>query len=101
MGPVDHFWFEELQERSVGVVAFELAHVFYILEVLDDERAVRVAFPVDEGEHGMAVFPAIFPGQPAGRFGQEAHADEEQDCRDYLDTHGTRKAAVPLMNEQP
>lgn len=86
MGPVDHVWLEEFQERSVGVRALKFAHVFDILKFLDDERAVRVAFSVDEGEHGMAVFPTILSSQPAGRFGQEAHPDEEKDCRDRLDT---------------
>ena len=66
VGPVDHVWLEELEERSVGVVAFEFAHSFYILEFLDNKRAVRVAFSVDEGEHGVTVFPAIFPCEPAG-----------------------------------
>ena len=66
VGPVDHVWLEEFEERNVGVLAFEFAHGLYILELLDDERAVRVAFSVDEGEHGMAVFPAIFAREPAG-----------------------------------
>lgn len=65
VGPVDHVWFEELQERSVGVVAFKFAHAFYAFKLMDDKRAVGVAFSVDEGEHGVAVFPAIFSSEPA------------------------------------
>ena len=85
VGPVDHVWFEEFEERSVGIVAFKVAHVFDIGEFSDDKRAVRVAFSVNEGEDGMAVFPAIFPSEPARRFGQEAHADEEEDGGNHLD----------------
>ena len=78
VGPVDHVWFEELEERGVGVVAFEFANAFDVLEFLGDEGAVWVSLAVHESEHGMAVFPA-------GRLGEEAHADEEEDCRDHLD----------------
>ena len=66
VGPVDHVWFEEFQERSVGVVAFEFAHCFDILELLDNEGTVRVAFAVDESEHGVAFFPAILAREPTG-----------------------------------
>ena len=86
VGPVDHVWLEEFEERGVGVLAFEFAHVFDVLVFLQDERAVGVSLAVDEGEHGVAVFPAVFAREPAGGFGQEAHADEEKDGRDHLDT---------------
>ena len=66
VGPVDHVWFEELEERGVGVVAFEFARAFDVLEFLDDEGAVWVSLAVHEGEHGMAVFPAVFAREPAG-----------------------------------
>ena len=86
VGPVDHVGLEELEEGGVGVAAFEFANVFNVLEFLGDEGAVWVTFAVDEGEHGMAVFPAIFAREPARGFGEEAHADEEKDGRDHLDT---------------
>ena len=38
VGPVDHVRLEELEERSVGVVAFEFAHSFSILKFLNDKR---------------------------------------------------------------
>ena len=66
VGPVDHVWFEELEERGVGVVAFKFTYVFDVLEFLGDEGAVRVSLAVDKGEHGMAVFPAVFAREPAG-----------------------------------
>ena len=66
MGPVDHVWFKQLEERGVGVVAFEFANVFDVLEFLGDEGAIWVSLPVDEGEHGMAVFPAVVAREPAG-----------------------------------
>ena len=88
VGPVEHVGLEELQEGRVGVAPFELAHGFDVLELLDDERAVRVASAVDEGEHGVAVFPAILAREPAGGLGQEVHADQEEDRRDHLDAPG-------------
>ena len=66
VSPVDHVWLEEFQERSVGVVAFEFAHGFDILELLNNKGTVRVAFAVDESEHGVAFFPAILAREPTG-----------------------------------
>ena len=86
VGPVDHIRLEEFQERSVGVVTFEFAHALDILELLHHKRTVRVAFAVHESEHRVAFLPAILARQPPGRFGKEAHADEEQDGRHHLDT---------------
>ena len=84
VGPVDHVRLEEFQEGGVGVLAFEFAHVFDVFEFLDHEGAVRVAFAVHEGEYGVAFFPAIFAREPTRGFGEEAHADEEQDRGDHL-----------------
>ena len=84
VGSVDHVRFEQLEVRDVGVVALELAHVLDILELSGNEGAVRVAFAVDEGENGMAIFPAVLASQPPRRFGQEDHAEEETDGRDHL-----------------
>ncbi len=84
VGPVDHVRLEEFQEGRVGVLAFEFAHVFDVFEFLDHEWAVRVAFAVHEGEYGVAFFPAVFAREPARGFGEEAHADEEEDRRDHL-----------------
>ena len=66
VGPVDHVRLEEFQEGSVGIVPFELAHAFDILELLQNKRTVRVAFTVDERKHGVAFLPAILARQPPG-----------------------------------
>ena len=66
MGAIDHLGLEELEVRHVGVVAFELAHVFDFLQLGEDEAVVGVALAVDEGQDGVAVFPAILAGEPAG-----------------------------------
>ena len=84
VGPVDHIWFEELDPRSISVIALKFTHVFDVLEFLHHKGAVRVAFSMDEGQDGVAFFPAVLAREPTGRFGQEAHADEQQDGRDHL-----------------
>ena len=100
-GPVDHVWLAEFKEGSVGVVAFEFASAFYILELLDDEGAIWIAFSVDEGEHSMEISPAIFSREPAGWFGEEAHADEEKDSRDHSETLWDAERGGAVDFEQP
>ena len=84
MSPVDHVGFEQLEVGDIGIVALELAHVLDVLELSGNEGAVRIAFTVDEGQNGMAIFPAVFASQPSRRFGQEKHAEEEADGWDHL-----------------
>lgn len=47
MGSVKHVWFEEFEERRIGIVALKLAHVFNILQLTCYKGAVGVAFAVD------------------------------------------------------
>ena len=78
VGAVDHLGLEELEVRYVGVVALELAHVFDFLQLGEDEAVVGVAFAVNEGQDGVAIFPAVLAGKPAGRLGEkEEHQTEE------------------------
>lgn len=44
----------------------------------------RIPFSVDESKHGVAFFPAVLAGEPAGLLGKEGHGEEDPDGGDYL-----------------
>lgn len=56
---VDHVWLEKLQVRNIGISTLKFAHVFDLLEFLEDERRVTVAFGVNESEDSVTLFPTI------------------------------------------
>ena len=60
VGAPDHVRFEEFEVAGVAVAALELAHVLDFLKLLGDKGAIWVAFAVDEGQDGMAIFPSVF-----------------------------------------
>lgn len=66
MGAVDHVRFEQLEVGDVGIVPFELTHVFDVLQLAHDKRRVRVTVTVDERQDGMAIFPPVLTSQPTG-----------------------------------
>ena len=47
VGPVKHVWFEEFEERRIGIVPLEFAHVFDVLQLTVYEGTVGVSFAVD------------------------------------------------------
>ena len=101
VGPVDHVWLAEFKEGSVGVVAFKSANAFDILEFWDDEGAIPIAFSVDEGEHSMTVFPAIFRASQRGDSGRKQMPMKRRIAGIIGRPCGMRNAAVPLTFEQP
>lgn len=60
MSSIDHMRLEKLEIRDISVATFELARVFDLLQLLEDESIVPVAFGVDSCQYTMAVLPAIF-----------------------------------------
>lgn len=66
MGAVDHVRFEQLEVGDIGVIPFELTHVFDVLQFTHDKWRVRVTVTVDERQDGMAVFPPVLTSQPTG-----------------------------------
>ena len=94
MRAVNHVRLEQLQVSDVLVAAFELTHILDVLQFEGDEGAVRVAVPMHERQHAVAVFPAVLAREPARRFWQPHHGEEETDRRDHLegpgDTEGGR-----------
>jgi len=77
VGSVDHVGFEEFEESSVGVLALKLAHIFDVSELMDDERAVGVAFTVYQRKNSVTFLPAVLASEPSWRLRKEAHSDEK------------------------
>jgi hypothetical protein len=59
MGTIDHVRLEQLEIGNVGVVALKLAHFLDLLQFKLDKRIVRIAFTMNQGEDGMAIFPPV------------------------------------------
>ena len=85
MGSVDHVGFNELEIRNIGVIAFEFAHVFDFFEFADYEWVGPIALGMYESYDPFGFLPAVFLGEPTGRFGKEDQGKEEQNCRDHLE----------------
>lgn len=86
MGAVDHVRLEELQVADIGVAALKLAHFLDLFKLALDEGRVDISLAVDQGQHRMAVFPAVLAGEPTRGLGKEQQPEEEQDGRDHLET---------------
>lgn len=84
MSSVDHVGLQQFEVGDIGVAAFELAHFLDFLQLAQDERRVVITVGVHESENVVAVFPAVFAGQPAGGFREGDHAKEEADGGDHL-----------------
>jgi len=84
VGSPDHVWLDEFEEGDIRIVAFEFAHILDVPVFSRDEGTVGVAFAMDQSQDGMAIFPSVLAGEPAWRFGEEAHADEKTDGGDHL-----------------
>ena len=85
MKTVDHVGFEEFHIARISVVAFELAHVFNLLEFALDKAMVAVAFTVNESEDIMTFFPTVASSEPTGRLWREEQSDEENHGRNHLE----------------
>ena len=59
MGTIDHVRLEQLEIGNVGVVALKLAHFLDLPQFKLDKRIVRIAFTMNQGEDGMAIFPPV------------------------------------------
>lgn len=112
-------WFEELPVGHISIVALELAHLLDVLELAFDEGAVRVALAMHQCKDPVAVVPAILACEPTRRLrkaeivsleavnGHKLVATHTRSPKNspmagsICRPHGTRNAAVPLMNEQP
>ena len=67
MRAVDVLGRKQLPVCDVFVAGFELRHLANVAELLRDERAVRIALAVDQGEDRVALFPTIFACKPTWR----------------------------------
>ena len=90
MCPVDHLGLEQLEVRYIGILAFEFAHVLNLLKFVQDERRIAVAFGMDEGQHTMALLPAVVASQPSAN---NEHLDTDVEELPYLGLSGRRKSA--------
>jgi len=69
---------EALPPASNAGALLLLDAVVHLAKVVLDQLVVQVVFQAAEARHGQAsFFPAVFAGQPAGRFGREENADAE------------------------
>lgn len=83
---VDHVWLEELEVCNISIIAFELAHLADVSQLSHDKGSIAVPMAVNESEHVMSFLPTIFAGEPTRRFGKRHHSEEEDDCRNHLET---------------
>lgn len=51
---------------------------------------------MDEREHGVAFFPAVFACEPSGGLGEEDHSDEEEHSWYHLHTPGDTEGGGAL-----
>lgn len=86
MGSIDVAWLEELEIGDIGVVFLEIDHVLDVLHFAHDEWAVGVALAVNEGQDFMCFLPATLASEPARRFWEEDHSDEETNGGNHLET---------------
>lgn len=64
MSSINHVGLEELEIGDVSMATFEFAHVLDFIELKQDEWRIAVALCVDESEHIVTLFPAIFACEP-------------------------------------
>jgi hypothetical protein len=63
---VQHGKFEQIQICDVFIDPIELAHVPDVFELKHHKWTPWIPFSVGESKHGVAFFPAVLAGEPAG-----------------------------------
>jgi hypothetical protein len=66
MCAIDHVRLEQLPVGDIGILTFELNHVFDVFVFADDEGSIGISFAVNKGQDSMAVLPSILACQPTG-----------------------------------
>jgi hypothetical protein len=62
METVQHPGAKELHEGHIGVLSFELDHLFDLLHLKGNKGCVWIAFSMDQGQDSMGFLPLIMAG---------------------------------------
>ena len=84
MGTIDHLGPEQFLQRDIGVPTFEFDDFADLGQLLHDERRIRVAVAMDEGEDLLSLVPTILLRQPTWGFRQEHETEVQADGGDHL-----------------
>lgn len=98
-GSIEHSGTNEL--KVGGVLSFRLDSDPFsdFVEFADNEGAIGIAVTMGESKDCASLLPTILGCQPAGRFREEDHAEEEQDGGDHLQGPRSTESASS-MNER-
>ena len=96
MGTIDHLGPEQFLQRDIGVPTFEFDDFADLGQLLHDERRIRVAMAMDEGEDLLSLVPTILLRQPTWGFRQEHETEVQADGGDHLQSPRQTESSAPF-----
>ncbi len=117
VGSIDHFRLEQFEIADVGVAAFELDHVSYLLHFEVNERSISIALGVDKSKNVVTFLPSVLLRKPSakqlaprfprnkkdhlGLSGQKKRPKPRKTAGSIWRPQGTRHALLPSRKEHP